>query len=130
MIIRNMVSTVKKSLTVSIALALVAWPGSLGAASSYVSGTVERIYYAHGNKFIQVGGRTFLVNKDTRFDIMQGKELIKNVPIRSLRHGVHLKLLVSDREGKPWAKHILIFERGGETQVTTGQISVPVVSPK
>jgi len=129
MITRNMVSMVKRCLIVFIGVSLGAWCASLHAGSPYVSGTIERIYSAKGNRFIQVDGQAFLVNKETCFDIMRGKQLIKNVPIKNLRHGFHVRVLVSDWEGKQWAKNILVVEDESNTPIKAGQMSVPVLSP-
>lgn len=107
-----------------------AWGGSLQAESPYVSGTVDRIYSAGGHKFIQVSGRSFLINSDTRLDIMRGKQLVENAPLRDLRYGLQVKVLVSESGGKQWAKKILAYERESDAPVRAEQILVPVVRPK
>ncbi|MBW2075603.1 MAG: hypothetical protein JRI58_12805 [Deltaproteobacteria bacterium] len=132
---RNIVSTVSRCLIVLMGVFMVAWGGSLQAepllhVSGYISGTVDLVYSAGGYSFIQVSGRSFLVNTDTRVDIMQGKQLIENAPLRSLRYGSQVHILVSDLDGKPWAKKITAYETESNAPVRSGQISVPMVRPK
>ena len=120
----------KKTILYSILVLMILAVGLVWAGDGSVDGYIERFAYSGYNRYIQVNGNKYLVNRKTRIEVLKGKELLVKNTRGYLKVGTKIKTWISSVKGEAWAKIIKINATASPEPQKPGQMKVPVVTPK